>query len=198
MKKIIFTAAIFAALSLGAIAGPLGLTKGMTLEQLQKKGALVEGTQTFTYTAKNLASGHPDFESYMFVVTPEHGLCKVVALGKTINTNVFGADVKSEYESLLNAITAKYGAPSSTFDTLLAGSIWRDPNDWMMGLFKKERNLTSYWTLSTIKNLPDSLQSIMISASGLSPNKGYIHLGYEFDNFDKCKKSIEAKTNANL
>ena len=196
LKRIIFAAAFFAAF--GVIAGPLGLNKGMTLEELKKQGAFVAGNQQFVYTAKTITNGHPDFESYTVILTPEQGLCKIQAASKDIDTSSFGNELQGKYRDLVGALSQKYGAPGKDFDFLRAGSIWKEPQYWMMGLLKKERNLDAFWSKPENNNLPDSLSSVALNTYALSGSKGFIKLGYEFDNIDACIEVLKSKKNSSL
>ncbi len=170
----------------------------MTLEELQQQGTFTPTAQKFTYKSKTLASGHPDFESYLAILTPEHGLCKLVAQGKNIDSNAYGTELEGRYKDLLAAVKLKYGAPAREFNFIAGGSIWREPRDWMMSLLKTERKLIAFWALPENKNLPDSINVINVKAVALSQSMGYLVLGYEFDNSDQCLDMISAKKNSNL
>ena len=196
MRKIIVAAACFIAFS--AVAGPLGLNKGMTLEELNKHGSFTPAGQQFVYTSKTLTNGHPDFESYTVILTPEHGLCKLQAAGKNIDSSSYGTELESKFKDLISAMTGKYGSPGKNYDFLRSGSIWNEPKDWMMGLLKKERTLTAFWAPPENSNMPDSLKTIMVEAIALSGSKGYIKLGYDFDNVSECLETLKAKKNSSL
>ena len=94
MKKAFVAIALFAAIS--AVAGPLGLSKGMTLEEIKRHGnfTLIPG-ETLVYSSPTLTNGHPDFEKYEAILTPQHGLCKIIAIGKDVSTSVFGSELRS-------------------------------------------------------------------------------------------------------
>lgn len=197
LKHLIVATAMFTAF--GAIAGPLGLNKSMTLEELKRQGDFSRlPNQTFVYGAKNLIAGHPDFNSFLVVVTPEQGLCKIVASSKEIETSGFGTELQSKYKILVEALAEKYGAPGNTFDFLRNGSIWEEPRNWMMGLKEKERRLSAHWSKPQINNLPDSLASISTTAGAYSSSTGFISLVYEFDNFAECLTVMKSKTNSSL
>lgn len=197
MTKILVTVILVVA-SFSAVAGPFGLSKGMTLEEVKKYGAFVSGDSPFTYTAKTLSNGHPDFEIYSIILTPQQGLCKIQTAGKDVKTSSFGSELKEKHNDLVKALSNKYGSPGNNFDFLRTGSIWKDPQDWMMALLKKERTLASYWSPPERTNLPDSLLTIQLEAAASSGSTGYIRLGYEFDNLDACIAVLKEKKNSNL
>ena len=196
MKNILFLITLFSTFS--ALAAPFGLTKGMGLEELKKQGTFVPGNQQYVYTSKSINNGHPDFEAYSVVLTPEHGLCKIIAIGKDVETNGFGSELESKYKNLIEAMSGRYGPPGKNYDFLRAGSIWKESQYWMMGLLKKDRTLTAFWSKPENNNLPDALQSIMLDTVALSGSKGYLQLAYEFDNVDACIAFTKAKKNSNL
>lgn len=110
-------------------------------------------------------------------------------MGKTIETNSYGDDLKSKFLALQEALTAKFGKPDDTSDFLQAGSIWNERRDWMMGLRKKERILASFWKF-------DNGASLMLEANALSGEKGYVTVSFEFPNFDTWKQEHDQKKNA--
>jgi hypothetical protein len=111
----------------------------------------------------------------------------VIAIGKNINVNAFGQQLVERYSSLLESLEVKYGQPTSTYDELDDGSIWGDDRDWMMALYKKERKLINFWLKEKSQDgLMDDIQAISFSAAAISPEKGYLILGYEFNGAKHC------------
>jgi hypothetical protein len=196
MRNLIFLSIFFASFS--AFSTPLGMSKGMSLEDLKKQGDFVRGKQNFVYTAKTILSGHPDFNTYTAVLTPEHGLCSIQAVTHDIDTSGFGIELKAKFENIIQAVSEKYGEPGKIIDRLRSGSTWKEPQFWMMGLIRKDRDLVAFWSEPEYKNLPFSLSTIMIDALPRASNKGFLKIVYEFDNFDDCMKVIESKKNSNL
>ena len=80
-------------------------------------------------------------------------------------------------------------------DFLRSGSIWDEPEDWAMGLYKEERVLQSFWTFSPARS-EDGVQAVYLTANALSSSKGYVSLFYEFSNFDQCSKELDKAKNA--
>jgi hypothetical protein len=186
---------ILSTLSVAVIAGPLGMDKGMKLSDLQKLGKFTPSDEPHWYKSRTLRDGHDAFESYEVLVSPSRGLCKIIAIGKNVISNSFGEQLIREFRSLEEPLSNKYGKPDRQFNFLNSGSIWSESNDWMMGLLKEERTLTTYWKLNSN---PDKLQSISINARALSGSKGWINLAYEFDNSDKCTDDSRGVSNNKL
>lgn len=141
---------------------------------------------------------HAEFETYMAVATPETGICKVVALGRTHRNDGYGSSVRSSFNSLSAALTTRYGQ-SETFDFLRRGAIWDEPREWVWSIYKKERELSSYWTSGRNASLPPSIQAVELTTKSVSPSSGaYLSLAYEFSNFGECKRVMEAQGSRGL
>lgn len=162
-------------------AGPFGLDMGMTLAQIQQKtGKVPVLSQDDLYeivppNANNL------FESYMVRVHPKYGIYSIRAIGKDITTTGYGYEVKSTFNDLVASIGKSYGKYKK-FDYLQARSIWDEPNDFMMGLVRKERTLAAFWDKEEQSTLPNDISEISVAAYGLSSSKGYIVLIYNSPN----------------
>lgn len=178
-------------------AGPFGLEKGMSLEDVRRLGNFIPDRDAYWYRSSTIRNGHDNFEGYSVLIVPGFGLCKVLGVGKDINSNAFGDQVRSTFQDLSAALAQKYGPPSSQYDFVKAGSIWKDPNDFMMGLVKEERVLSAYWVGKGV-SLPDKLQAISISARATASTKGYVNISYEFDNANACLDRSKARNNSNL
>lgn len=162
-----------------AIAGPFGLTMGTKVADLdvsEKEGRI-------SYMAKSVPSPNSRFESYGLFISDQHGLGKVVAIGNTIATSVYGEGIRSEFEALRGLLNKKYGE-GKLVDFLQGGSIWNEPKDWMMGLVKRERVLLAYWATKETMDLPDQIQNIGLEVRAISDEKAYVILTYEFKNWD--------------
>ncbi len=182
----------------GNPSGPFGFEYGMTREEIIKligKQAVKETTGD-TMDVTTAPKPHPVFESYVLTFSADKGLLAVSALGKDVPTNVFGEEVHSQFLELRAALSKIYGDPSLTADEVQAGSIWNDPQDWMMGLLKKERSVVSIWNL---KSAPvNHIAMIMVKAAALSQEKGYNSVKYEFEGFEAFTDAQKAKVDSNF
>lgn len=59
----------------------------------------------------------------------------------------------------------------------------------MMGLLKKERDLTVIWD----KELPNRINAIVIDTSALSQETGHLILSYEFDGWEEYVTFLKKK-----
>jgi hypothetical protein len=175
----------------GAGAAPFGVKKGMTLADLRRIVRL-EKTGEGTYTSKSAPQPHASFDSYVYLASETLGVCcKVWGVSKPIKTNRYGQSVVADFDKLDAGLQEKYGA-RDRFDYLHPGSTWNEPQDWMTGLLKQERTLTSYWTREK-STLPDDVESIALEALAISPQTGFVKVGYELSNFQECMAERQAK-----
>lgn len=176
-------------------AGPMGLSMSETLVELQKKATL-KSVSPFLYETSKLPGGHPDFENYTLLITPEHGLCKIVAVSKPIDTSAYGTELLSAFNKYYESLVRKYGK-ADRYDYLKAKSIWSEPNDWMTSLLKKERTLVAFWP-GEAAPLVDNVTSIKLEAYAANRETGIIAIGYEFANAKECTELVREKRDSAL
>ena len=177
--------------------GPFGLPMGTTLAQLASFGPTEESDAKGFYKLRTVPKPHEDFETYIVAVSEKQGLCKIMAIGKDVSTSAQGYELRSAFESLDKILLEKYG-DRKNFDFLNAGSIWDEPKDFMMGLVKKERTLSSYWDQSQGSHFTDHVNAITLETTALHSDVGYLQLRYEFENTKACLEEIAKKTNSSL
>lgn len=172
-----------------AVAGPFGLEMGMSLKDI---GGAPQKLAPGKYKLTNVPKSHSAFEAYVVQVAPKGGLCWIKAVGKDISTSSYGIELKSAFKDMEQKLEASYGK-HKTMDFLMSGSIWHEPNDWMMGLIKKERVLAAIWEKSEGSSLPSDIEQIGLIASPISGDKGYISIEYSFTNKESCEAEIAAQ-----
>lgn len=178
----------------GDVAMPFGLRKGMTRAEM---GLRFEELGNGMLRTESVPKPHPAFEAYIVQVGPTQGLCFVKGVGKDVETSVYGSELRTAYTKLRDQVAQSYGAFRET-DTLLPGSIWSEPRDWMMALLKKERMLAATWNEETRATLKRDLRDIYLVTSALSAETGWISLEYYFDNETACQEEIDAAAGAVL
>jgi hypothetical protein len=179
-------------------SGPFGLVAGTALTTMRAAyGASALANQTGVFTLKTVPKPHSAFEQYAVVATEQQGLCRVIAIGKTVSTSAYGSELRSAFASLEDGLTAKYG-PHETIDRLNVGSIWSEPREWMTALQKKERVLAALWSVEQGSKLSNRVTSIGLEATALGNDSGYLRLYYEFDNLAACTSTLKARADAPL
>lgn len=220
MKKMALAAMI--SLASQAFAGPFGFSQGMSIEDANKLGQFAPGEREYTYVAKEVTSGHADFQTYSILLTPKQGVCSVVAVGKDMYTNAYGHQLKNKFRELTSALAEKYGYPqvsfdvsrtfdfSKNFDFWNLDGMWIEDTAWMDGLLNKTRTVSATWEefnqinvssesiITPNLSLPDSLSLIRLNALARSANRGYMRIEYRFSNYGACVEAVNSKKNSNL
>lgn len=180
--------------------GPFGLEPGLSKKNIEdmtgEELKPYEGVPNL-YTIKSPPKKNAEFEGFGLLISPKSGLCQIRALGKNVDTDSYGIALQSKYKELLDSLSSIYGKPKST-DLLLSGSIWKEPQDWMMALNKKERFLSAQWAGSPATPLKNKLVMVSMEARANGSGEGYVYLQYDFDNIDACNAEIEDAKKSSL
>lgn len=191
MKKLLVSIAcgISLAASHIAMAGPFGLSMGMSIEQIDSKAKEVAPGK---FVTKNVPKPHSAFEQYAVQVGKKNGLCWIKAIGKDISTSSYGIELRSAFEEMKGKLTKAYGKGETT-DLLMPGSIWKEPNEFMMAMIKKERFLMAGWSTEKGSKLKGNIKQVGLIASPGGRSKGYLSVEYYFSNNEACDKEIAAQ-----
>ena len=181
-----------ASLAPSSDAAPFGLTMGMSEKAVRALVRLdsVKG-QRGVFTAARLPKSLSDFESYQLVISPKQGLCKMAAVGRDIRAGAYGTDLLLTFNNISDMVSERYGQ-GERIDHVLAGSMWDQPRDWMMGLRQKERTLSTMWDAEEGSRIPVTIKAIVLEASALSGETGFLRLSFEFTNFTSCLAELKA------
>jgi len=187
MRRIIFILLVLLTISIsGAFCGPFGLDMGMSLDRVRQVSSTTpanRGNDLYEITPPNTNNM---FETYVVRIHPTYGVYLIKAVGVDITTNGYGTALRTAFNNLAGSLERVYGQYRLT-DFLLPRSIWKDPDDFMMGLLRNERYLFAMWERKEGSNLPDDLESIAIGASALNSSKGYVSLEYYSIDYEKIK-----------
>ena len=191
-KRIILLGFLFSIIA-SAFAGPFGLEKGMSYEQVKEacggREPVSIGDDRYLIIPQK---PHPYFTKYVAWIDAKEGLNYIKAIGADIETSSYGIELKSKYTSLETSLSKTYGRCDRT-DILLPGSIWDDADDWMKALEKKERYLMTQWTRKYGSTLPETMEGIYLAAVANSYSSGYVSLEYEFSNHEKVNEQKKAE-----
>lgn len=180
--------------------GPFGLEAGLSKQNIEDMTGvelkLLENSVNL-YTTSKLPKQNADFEVFGLQISPKVGLCQIRAVGKSINTDSYGIALKSKFEELSNALTSIYGKADKR-DYLLSGSLWKEPQDWVMGLNKKERILSAEWKGEKGSSLKNNLSMVSLDVRATGTDTGYLYLQYNFTNDSTCKEEVEGAKKSSL
>lgn len=158
--------------------GPFGVWMGMGASDFSGE---LEEVSPFKYKIKDMPRPHSSFDFYIVKVTPEHGLSWVKAVGNDVATNCYGIELKTAFETMLQRLEKVYGQ-ANVNDFLMYESIWDEPRDWMQALEKGERVLMAMWESSQAEALKNHIANVVLSASAIGSDSGYVSIDYYFNN----------------
>lgn len=171
---------------------PFGFPLGASLQEIQNLTVLsADKDNKNWYETKIAPTTNNEFEAYSLMISPNYGLCKVIAYGITYKNDDYGNVLKNKFSSIESALNAKYGK-GKNFDFLNYDSIWTDNKYFAMSLYKQERHLQSFWMLSTGVTLPGNLESIGLEGKALDSTRTYLVLRYESKNIKACMDEAKA------
>ncbi len=194
MKRllVVLVVVIFGTVPAVAGDGPFGLNAGMSLDEVKAAvgGALKKETsQVGVWSTATVPKPSPMFETYIFMLSNKTGLCKVTAVGSDVKTGSHGIELRQQFDKMRGLLDGVYG-PGKVTDQLAHGTMWKEPQYFMMSLVQKERFLISLWMSGPYKS---GITNVMLKAGATSGHSGYLLLHYEFDNFVQCQAALEAE-----
>lgn len=168
--------------------GPFGIARGETLAALDKPEQLNPGF----YKVGSVPQPYPNVEDYIVQNTPQHGTCMVKAIGESTPSDSFGQKAKSAIDAVRDDVSTRYGKPTHAFDFLQSGSIWNDPQDFMMGLAKNERTYSYFWVApkGADPNVWRGVESVGLVLNG-DGQKAWWTLEYDFVGNQDCDKDLK-------
>ncbi|MYD85730.1 MAG: hypothetical protein F4Y14_05840 [Acidobacteria bacterium] len=184
------TATLCAILACSAAAssaadGPFGLAMGTPKDRFELESSETPGM----FFLKDVPKPHSAFDLYILQFGPESGLCLVKGVGKDVSTNSFGTQLRSAFDDLRERLETAYGS-HETIDFVRSGSLWDEPQYFMMGLLKQERLLAARWEQKQGSALKNNLETVLLMAKAASQDNGYLILEYYFENYDACTEEL--------
>lgn len=169
--------------------GPFGIYMGMPLSEIDSNA---EQLLMGRYQLKNVPKPHSAFDYYVVKATTQHGISMIKAIGKNIKTNVYGHQLQSAFKEMEDKLFSIYGK-HETIDTLLPGSIWNEPKEWMDAFTKQERYLMAAWSNDRGSQMSDSVKAIVLAVEVFNTDTGCICVEYCFSNDDLNDSAIQAQ-----
>ena len=164
-----------------------GMTKAQIIAALGEDAVQKDNGDTLILT--KAPKPHPDFPFYIVCVSASKGFAKVRALSNEIQSNSFGGAIKDKFQEIRTALESKYGKPTQVADGVMDGSVWDEPEDWMMGLANEERLLSAVWK-------PAAGVMLGLEAQASSSSEGRVSVQYEFaSHFETWAKEHNEKKN---
>jgi hypothetical protein len=182
-------AVALAMMSSSAFAGPFGIAAGTPVANLK----------VFSRSGDMLTIAppqpNPEFEAYRVLALPGIGVCEVIAIGKTEDSDGGGEDTRSEYASLKASLTRSYGQPES-FEYLHLRARSQGDQDWVTSIWRKERSQTSFWGTENGPIGIDDIDAVQLETKAVSGNSSYNSLSYQLSNFAQCVAALSGGKSA--
>lgn len=175
--------------SMPVFAGPFGLNFGATLHELKSKTTLEATNSRFVFVMKNPVIPHEAFLLYRVIVTPEFGLCAIIATSEFFNLSSEDSRLYSQYLNLENALTKKYGEPLSRTPKELSSN--------SLSNLGPEERVEALWT-DFRKPLPDQVAQINLKVRSSQSLKPYIELSYQSKDGFACALMAIGRENEGL
>lgn len=189
-------------------AGPFGFEYGMTKDQVIAAVGKDKVINTENYKVRNesyilrvASAPKPDdrFETYMLIISPEQGLLKIIATGKTIDTSEVGTELRVNFGAMRDSLSKKYGAPTKSYDFLQPDSHLDSQTAFTESLRLKQRILACNWDIDAEKRKSvgpeaDHIVGVILETKGLRRNAGWLELTYEFEGFSQFYEDMHKKT----
>lgn len=191
-RKVLFCLILIQIIAASLYAGPFGLEKGMTFEEVTeacggKKPYRIENDDRYyIYPEKS----HSRFVKYIAWISEDYGLYAVRGISDDIVTNKYGEELKSAFYAFVPRITKVYGEAEEVFDDLTEHDtyyIWRDNQYWLNAFKDGGRDLYARWMSEDGSPLKDDVYRILLWTSSSGYNNTVLLIDYEFTNIMEVK-----------
>lgn len=171
--------------------GPFGLHMGMSRSDIEEAiGSPIQPLEPYLFRTDRVPRQPQGMDFFVLRVMPESGLCQIRVASEDISSSSHGVELKGAYENLRDTVANSYGTYGQA-DFLRSGSIWDEPEDWMMALRREERVLQAAWDRGEGSSMKNGVKQILLSARASSRSEGYLALQYQFDNEDACSEEAD-------
>lgn len=171
--------------------GPFGLRMGMSVDDL-RACAGVSTLGPHEYQVSQLPLGEPGFAQYRLLITPEHGLCRIVATTCQVPVDSTGRHLRQRFEHLCRRLSPLYG-PARIYDHGPA----HHPADgvnagWMLELLALERTLGAFWS-GHVRSWPGEVEAVALQAQATGLRTGVLELIFELRNCHHALDWVHAR-----
>lgn len=191
MKKRLFVIFALCTMLNALYAGPFGLSKGMTFEEVTeacngKRPIRLENDDRYLIEP---AKTHSTFKTYCAWISEDYGLYYIRAVSDEIMTNDYGTELKKAFYSFEPRIEKIYGTGHVFDDITDKDSVWTDDKYWFKSLSQGARELYAEWSPKKgEKVLKDDLSYIRLWVTESGYKSGILLLDYEFINHEQAEE----------
>lgn len=171
--------------------GPFGF-QGVTRSQAIGFGCVPSGTDMLKCSTAPLPNHL--FGVYWLLFSPTRGLVGISANGNIVTPGDTGDELMMNYNSIVDAISIKYGKPSSNSNVCNASLECDRPEFFMMSMLDKDRKVESFWITPTHVN---GVTAIHVKINVDNGVEGYVSVAYQLDGCVQYLNEKKAKENQN-
>lgn len=188
---IVLCATCFGSLPSLAQEAAFGLSWGMSTNEFEKEGILLEELRNeasysqFKTTKLPKTPSRTDF--FSLIISKKFGLQKIMWYSATITEDAYGIEGKELYGKIKSVMIKKYGDPDSFEYT--GKHLYQEPDEFYQCLaYDGCGHWISFWSSEGL--------SMKIGIEGLGRGSGYIEVGYEGPKFATMLQEVEKNEEA--
>lgn len=178
-----------------SIDAPLGLTWGMSVEEIESTGAKLgapsvsDGMSAFPVL--DIPNRLADFPNVTIFFSEDYGLVRVLLVSKVVRNDPFGREVKNLYNNYKEILQDKYGE-ASLVEEQVGLIVYKELDEFYQCLIYPGCGIYS----SLFGDAEKKLANISLSVKGIKRAEGYIDMMYSSDDFGKHAANQKSKQNA--
>ena len=176
-----------------AMDGPFGIAMGSPIAEVEDAKAL---DKPGFYQVASPPKGHPDFESVVLIAYPQTGICLIRGIGKNLESDGAGIEIRSKVDNLAAALDTKYGK-SEKADACAGGDVQCSGEFWMMTMSGGERAYAYQWNKPT-NATKIGIGEITVAAQAADIQTSYPILEFRSNNKDACLKAERSASASSL
>lgn len=173
--------------------GPFGFTMGQAIEGLQLKKMEKPGF----YETDAPPKAHADFETVVIEAYPGAGICQIRGIGKNIEGDGDGSQIRSRIDELAATLATKYGSGRKV-NRCSGGDIACDAQFWMMTMTNGERLYGYSWDDANAAMKTANIDSIIAAANAANISASYPVVEYHSSKTKSCDAARKAASAASL
>lgn len=173
--------------------GPFGYDIGQPLRSIEN----VDETDGDLRIIESPPKPHPDFESVALIGYSDTGICSIRGIGRNLENDGTGSQIRSKVDELAAALETKYGEPKKV-DICQAGDIGCNTNYWMMFLGDGQRSYGYLWEQQNEAMQAANIGSIAVVAKAANIQTSYPVLEFYAADEASCEAAANASSAQSL
>ncbi len=172
--------------------GPFGYSMGQSIDGLKLEKMEKPGL----YQTSSPPKPHADFETVVLEAYPGVGICQIRGIGKNIEGDGDGSQIRSRVDELAETLATKYG-PGKKVDRCSGGDVACDSQFWMMTMINGERFYGYGWDHPNQAMKSANIDSIYAVGNAANISASFSIVEYQSSKTKECdtaRKKISASS----